>query len=424
MGGLTFYSNYLHNVARTPNQKWREEQQAFIDEMFDNTTVARYDVYEEGYPFDFKFVNNPDCWVGTVLDMTTGMIKDSDDYRSLYFKNTDHESGRGRYFKWNDNYWIVYETTTHELETISTCNIRRCNNWLKWLTDKGEVIQYPCVIEGELTSANAQVAKTITQANSHITVMVQGNPDTLSIRKNARFMFNHSVYKFYAINNYMQVDYVDDSAPLLFMDFYLDMEIDEDNVEENLADDLRKDFVVESNIKQITGQPNINGRIISKVYHNNQEISSPRLEYSTSNNYVVDVDSNGNYYLRNNGNAVIEVRVLGNELSTINIPVTVEDITTPTYSIVVTPIITNLRQGLSMEFSAKVVDSLNNEIDETVVLTPSGTDNKNNYTITSDGDNTWILTNNLKSKLPLTLTFSNATYNIDYVMNINLKAMF
>ena len=49
---------------------------------------------------------------------------------------------------------------------------------------------------------------------------------------------------------------------------------------------------------------------------------------------------------------------------------------------------------------------------------------KNNYTITSDGDNTWILTNNLKSKLPLTLTFSNATYNIDYVMNINLKAMF
>ena len=424
MGGLTFYSNYLHNVAKTPNQKWREEQQAFIDEMFDNTTVARYDVYEEGYPFDFKFVNNPDCWVGTVLDMTTGMVKDSDDYRSLYFKNTDHESGRGRYFKWNDNYWIVYETTTHELETISTCNIRRCNNWLKWLTDKGEVIQYPCVIEGELTSANAQVAKTITQANSHITIMVQGNPDTLSIRKNARFMFNHSVYKFYAINNYMQVDYVDDNAPLLFMDFYLDMEIDEDNVEENLADDLRKDFVIESNIKQITGQSDTNGHIISKVYHNNQEISSPRLEYSTSDNYVVDVDSDGNYYLRNNGNAVIEVRVLGNELSTINIPVTVEDVTTPTYSIVVTPIITSLRQGLSMEFSAKVVDSLNNEIDETVVLTPSGTDNKNNYTITSDGDNTWILTNNLKSKLPLTLTFSNATYNIDYVMNINLKAMF
>ena len=424
MGGLTFYSNYLHNVARTPNQKWREEQQAFIDEMFDNSTVARCDVYEEGYPFDFRFVNNPDCWVGTVLDMTTGMVKDSDDYRSLYFKNTDHESGRGRYFKWADNYWIVYETTTYELETISTCNIRRCNNWLKWLTDKGEVVQYPCVIEGELTSANAQVAKTITQANSHITVMVQGNPDTLSIRKNARFMFNHSVYKFYAINNYMQVDYVDDNTPLLFMDFYLDMEIDEDNVEDNLADDLRKDFVIENNLKQITGQPNTNGRIISKVYHNNQEISSPRLEYFTSDNSIVDVDSNGKYYLKNNGNAVIYVRVLGNELSIISIPITVEDVTIPTYSIIVTPIITNLRQGLSMEFSAKVVDSLNNDMSETVVLTPSGTDNKNNYTITSDGDNTWILTNNLKSKLPLTLTFSNATYNIDYVMNINLKAMF
>ena len=124
-------------------------------------------------------------------------------------------------------------------------------SWLKWLNDKGEVIQYPCVIEGELTSANAQVAKTITQANSHINVIVQGNKDTLSLIKNTRIMFNHSVYKFYAINNYMQVDYVDDNTPLLFMDFYLDMEIDEDNVAENLADDLRRDFKTESSYQSL-----------------------------------------------------------------------------------------------------------------------------------------------------------------------------
>ena len=173
MGKLTFYSNYLNNVAQTPNRDWRDTQQAFISEMFNNSTIAQRDVYEEGYPFDFNFVNNPECWVSTVLDVTTGMVKNSDDYRSLYFKNIDHEVGRGRYFKWHDSYWIVYETTTHELETISTCNIRRCNNWLKWLTDKGEVIQYPCVIEGDLTSANAQVAKTITQANSKTNLLFQ-----------------------------------------------------------------------------------------------------------------------------------------------------------------------------------------------------------------------------------------------------------
>ena len=424
MGKLTFYSNYLNNVAQTPNRDWRDTQQAFISEMFENSTIVKRDVYEEGYPFDFKFVNNPECWVSTVLDVTTGMVKNSDDYRSLYFKNIDHEVGRGRYFKWLDNYWIVYETTTHELETISTCNIRRCNNWLKWLTDKGEVIQYPCVIEGDLTSANAQVAKTITQANSHINVIVQGNKDTLSIMKNARVMFNHNVYKFYAINNYMQVDYVDDNAPLLFMDFYLDMEIDEDNVAENLADDLRNQYHVECNIGQLSGQIGDNGVIIPKVYHNNHTIDNARIEFISNDDNIITVDEEGNYVMKNNGEAVITVQILGNELSKIDIPIIVSDVPQLTYSIIVTPLVSQLRKGLSVTLSAKIVDNLNQEVIDVITLTPSGTDNNDNYTLVDNGDNTWLLINNLQSAIPLTLTFSNTTYDVETSMDIQLRAMF
>lgn len=424
MGKLVAFSNYLNNIAQTPNQNWRDEQQEFINEMFDNSTIVRHDVYEEGYPFDFKFVNNPDCWVSTVLDVTTGLTKNSDDYRSLYFKNINHEVGRGRYFKWQDNYWIVYETTTHELETISTCNIRRCNNWLKWLNDKGEVIIYPCVIEGDLTSANAQVAKTITQANSHIIVIVQGNQDTLSMIKNTRVMFNHNVYKFYAINNYMQVDYIDDKTPLLFMDFYLDMEIDEDNVEENLADDLRSQYKIECNVEQLTGQIEDIGTIVPTVYRNNKIISNPRMEFFSSNDNIIDIDKNGNYTMKANGEAVISVRILGNEISTIEIPVTVEDVTILNYSIIVSPTVTSLRQGLSIVLSAKLVNNLNNEIDDNITLLVSGTDNKNNYSLVDNGNNTWTLTNNLKSKLPLILTFINSNYNAEYTMEVQLKAMF
>ena len=423
MGKLQFYSSYLNNVAKSPNREWREEQQAFVSEMFDNSTIVRHDVYEENYPFDFNFVNNPDCWVSTVLDVTTGMVKNSDDYRSLYFKNIDHEVGRGRYFKWLDNYWIVYETTTHELETISTCNIRRCNNWLKWLNDKGEVIIYPCVIEGDLTSANAQVAKTITQANSHINVIVQGNKDTLSIVKNSRFMFNHNVYKFYSINNYMQVDYVDDNAPLLFMDFYLDMEIDEDNVTENLADDLRNQYHIECNVEQLTGQIGNEGVIIPTVYRNNKTIDDVRMEFVSSDDSIITVDKDGNYLMRSNGEAVISVQILGNEISKIDIPIIVADVSQTTYSIV-NPIVSKLRKGLSVTFSAKIVNNLNEEISDVITLTPSGTDNKDNYTIVDNGNNTWILTNNLQSTIPLTLTFSNTTYNVETLMEIQLKAMF
>ena len=132
MGKLTFFSNYLNNVAKTPNQSWRDTQQAIISEMFDNSTIVRDDIFEEGLPFDFKFVSNPKCWVGTVLDVETGINKNSDNYRVLYFQDIYHNAPRGRYYKWNDNYWMVYETTT-DLETISTCNIRRCNNWIRWM---------------------------------------------------------------------------------------------------------------------------------------------------------------------------------------------------------------------------------------------------------------------------------------------------
>ena len=422
MGKLAFFSNYLDNVAQTPNEQWRSEQQAFIDGAYENTTVMKNDVYEEGYPFDFKFINNPQCWVGTVLDVTTGIVKDSDDYRSLYFKDISHSTHRGEYFKWGDNYWLVYETT-NELETISRCNIRRCNNWIKWLNAKGEVIQYPCVIEGELTSANAQVSKTITQANSHINVIVQGNPDTLSLTKNTRIMFNHSVYKFIAINNYMQQDYVDDNTPLLFMDFYLDMEIDEDNVEENLADDLRKDFTVECDITQLRGQIGSVGNIISKVYHKNNLIDDVRMEYTSNNDDVITIDDNGYYHMISNGTATINVRILGNEPSSIDIPVIVEDVINVEYNMVISPMITSLKQGVSRTISAQVYDNLNNKIDSVISLVASGIDNSH-YSLIDNGNNTWTITNILQSKTPLTLTFLNDVYNLECTINVKLKAMY
>lgn len=422
MGKLTFFSNYLDNVAQTPNEQWRSEQQAFINGAYENTTVMKNDVYEEGYPFDFKFINNPECWVGTVLDVTTGIVKDSDDYRSLYFKDIFHSTHRGEYFKWGDNYWLVYETT-NELETISRCNIRRCNNWIKWLNAKGEVIQYPCVIEGELTSANAQVSKTITQANSHINVIVQGNPDTLSLIKNTRIMFNHSVYKFTAINNYMQQDYVDDNTPLLFMDFYLDMEIDEDNVEENLADDLRKDFTVECDVTQLRGQIGSVGHIVPKVYHKNNLINDVRMEYTSNNDDVITIDDGGYYHMVSNGAATINVRILGNEPSSIDIPVIVEDVTNVEYNMVVSPTITSLKQGVSRIISAQVYDNLNNKIDSVISLVASGTDSSH-YSLIDNGDNTWTITNLLQSKTPLILTFSNDVYNLECTINVKLKAMY
>jgi hypothetical protein len=148
------------------------------------------------------------------------------------------------------------------------------------------------------------------------------------------------------------------------------------------------------------------------------------MEFVSSDDNIITVDKDGNYLMHSNGEAVISVQILGNEISKIDIPIIVTDVSQTTYSIIVNPIVSKLRKGLSVTFSAKIVNNLNEEISDIITLTPSGTDNQNNYTIVDNGDNTWVLTNNLQSTIPLTLKFSNTTYNVETSMEVQLKAMF
>ena len=132
----------------------------------------------------------------------------------------------------------------------------------------------------------------------------------------------------------------------------------EDNVLENLADDLRKDFTIECNIQQITERVGYQGTIKPTIYHKNNIISNPRMEYFSSDEDIISIDNKGRYTLNNNGNAIVSVNILGNEKTTITIPVTVSNDIIVGYSIIVSPMITSLRQGLSTTIQAKTCDPL------------------------------------------------------------------
>lgn len=237
-------------------------------------------------------------------------------------------------------------------------------------------------------------------------------------------MVNGIPYRFYSINNYMQKDYVNKETPMLFMDFYLDMLIDEDNVEDNLADDYRADYTIECNVEQITSPKGTTGTIIPKVYHKNQIVDGSRMEFFSSDEDIVTINKNGEYKLLKDGTANITVQILGNTVSAVTIPVTVEDVTPVSYSLIVTPNIKSLKQGRSKVIDASVIDNItNNEVITDIVLTPSGADSETNYTIEQLDTNVWKLTNNLVSKKLLTLTFTNAEYDLEYVMQVDLRAM-
>ena len=438
MGKLLFYSNYMDNIRTSPKTQWKNQQQAFIDEMFENSTINTNDLFQEGFPFDFEFVDNPLCWVGTVLDVETGITKNSDDYRSLYFKDINRDARRGQYFKWNDNYWIVYETTT-DLETISTCNIRRCNNWMKWISDTGEVIQYPCVIDDILTSANAQVAKSITQSNGHIDVYVQANEHTLALTNNTRIIFNGKPYKLYAINNYRNNDFVKDNPQMLYLDFYLDMLTAQDNIEENIADDIRDKFSIVTPISDIKITTNDEDNVIEipimSLYNGNEvfpqyNITMPSelserfaFTYNQYKNLFV-ITVNTFETLTEDIHSFIQLSIKNNSKSTVTIPITIyhNDII-DNQSIIAFPNVKTLNQGDNVVLKTICMKYAHKIDDVEVEMIPSGA-SQDCYTIESLATNEWKITNKkFDNNSPLKLQFTSEDC-IPYEMEIQLKPMF
>ena len=113
---LTFYDNFVDNIAQNSKDYWKEKQQAVISKYYENTTL-KTTVEEENIPFDFTF-HDVICWLGTVTDITVNIDKDADDYRNLYFEDINYVCHRGRYYRFDDNYWLVYDSSS-SLKTIS-----------------------------------------------------------------------------------------------------------------------------------------------------------------------------------------------------------------------------------------------------------------------------------------------------------------
>ena len=415
---LTFYDNFVDNMAQNSNDYWRDKQQAVISKLFDNTTLKTV-VQEENIPFNFTF-HDAECWLGTVTDITVNIDKDADDYRSLYFEDCKHEIHRGRYYNFDNNYWITYDSSTN-IKANSDAKLRRCNNWLKWIDEDGVLKEYPCVLDYNLMSPTAQISKTITTSNGHVVVIVQGNADTLKLKQNQRFLFNSVAYKFISINNYMQNDYVNQNTPMLYLECYWDTLQPTDNLEENIANDIRGEYeisVTPTSINQANGDT---GNIFAIITKNGEVIPSD-FEWKSSDENVITINNNGEYIIVGNANdtAIITVNMKGNALCKVDILVTVVATVVPELDIIITPIFDSVPLQQSQRFTANVYDG-DNQLSDVVACVASNVDIKN-YTLESDGNNTWILTNNKQSKTPLTLTFTSGSLIKE--IQVQLKALF
>ena len=399
---MDWYTNYLANFSETPNDEWRNSHQAFIDSTWDNTTLLK--TVEEETAVGTNIFNTVEVWKNSISEFAINVVKNAKDFRRLMFKDQTHDVNRGLKYRFDNNYWLVYEETTEE-EPFCDVSIRRCNNIAKWVDkDTGNIIEEPCILDYELSSPNAQYTKDVATANSKVTLIIQGNDNTHKIKKNDRFIFNSVPYSFKAINNFMQNDYVDNEVPILFMELYLDQVQPSDDLVNNIANRYDYNYVLnieQSNVEQIKG---FSGTLTETVKYNDNITNIP-VVWSSSDTSVVIINSSGVYNIIGDvgTTATITCSIDGNSNVKDTLTVKIISATTDNKELVVTDINT-LSQYDSVNISANIYN--NGTIQSDTVTCVANWSNNVNYTLVNNNNNTWTLTNNRMSNVPLILTFT------------------
>ena len=349
---LYYFENALSGgYLQTPNDYFRDLQQAAIDNLFDCTS-AKYTIQEQD-AIGASTYHDIDVWLDYIVGTTSSGVKNGNDFTQLMFQDIDHETIQGLYYIFDNNYHISYFYNKYDgLEKALA--VRRCNNAMKIVDpENGSIFSIPCVIDYDMTSPSQQVSSYIITPNNHATVMVQGNADTLRLFKlNTRYMFGGRPFKLLAYQNALIDDSISPTPTLLYLDLYLDELHANDSIENQLADNGQYQYSIEIDSDDMSLTNGATGSLSASIALNGEEVNR-QIVWSSSDNDVVTIDINGNYKVvgTNGQSCTITAILKGNPEISSSIQIDVVETESLQAKIILTPIFDSVRQYDSIDFN-------------------------------------------------------------------------
>ena len=428
---LPYFENALSGgYLQTPNDYFRDLQQAAIDNLFDCTS-AKYTIQEQD-AIGSSTYHEIDVWLDYIVGTTSTGLKSGADFTQLMFRDIEHPVLQGLYYIFDNNYHISYFYNKYDgLEKALA--VRRCNNAMRIVDpENGSIFSIPCVIDYDMTSPSQQVSSYIITPNNHAVVMVQGNADTLRLFKlNTRYMFNGRPFKLLAYQNAIWYDLQHEEPTLLYLDLYLDELHDKDDVANGLAYNGEYNYSIQIDADDMELTNGFVGTLTATVVLNGEEVNGS-VVWSSSDTNVVVIDSTGQYTVvgASGSRADITAILQGNTTVTSTITVQVVDTQSVQPLVVLNPTFSKIRQYESVNFSVEVMygSTMVAPDNITVSLSPDNQVLSNQYLTIAQAESQYKITANAIAPNPqvLYIAVQNTTpsFQATQQFTLNVVSMF
>lgn len=371
---------------------------------------------------DFQYVSGRvDAYVGL-----SNAPKLGDDYKNFIFSNQMDKMFVGKLFKWKNSYWLA--VNTNSLEGIgNSCVVRRCNNMLKWIDKKGNLIKEPCIMADTIKQANDYSSNKLTIVSGFTGFFCQKNKNTNLIVSNQRFLFgtpeNWKAFKVFGdgVKNYLNSATEDNMSPSI-IEFTVGgsfVSHGADDIENGIANRFADKFTLAINESSYSDSVGDYRKLTATAKNEGVVIASPLFMWASSDPSIANVDSEGNVELLSLGSATITCTLGENDLINDTIEIEVVEIKADVLEITIDPPLGEVDEGDSKIFNASLyVNGI--KADDTITFSVRGLVPSKHYHFSIVGENSFMIQNReAYYSAPLIIHCQSGLYEYDFKIDLN-----